>query len=150
MGYATGEAAVLAVVRLLSGWDTTNTSRNNWLILNTGAADAYVVLRPGPASFADESIGGMGSIQRTRSRTWRTQVLVYRRYLNDTASPAAIQADVDTLILHLEGYPTMNSSAIQDAQVVGVDALQQINQGDGAPVWLLWPINIDWTETSTQ
>ena len=44
MGYSAGEARLLAIVQAVTGYSTSNTSRANWKILDTGRAATYAII----------------------------------------------------------------------------------------------------------
>lgn len=144
MGYADGEALILTLVKENAYFDSTNSSRGNWQLLNKGRDRTYAVLRPGSASFTDDSIG----LSRARVRTWRTQVLVYHRYIDDGTTATGLQTIIGSLLTTLESETRLGDTGttIRDAQVVGVEPMQEILDQGGGPLWLLWPINIDWQE----
>ena len=111
MGYHTGEALLLAAIQEHVTWMPENTDRADWRKLNSGKSAYYVILRPGTAAFSTDSIGGLGTIKRKRVRTWRTEVLVYHRYIDDGASAETLQQLVSTLAAHLEQYPKLGDTS---------------------------------------
>ena len=147
MSYSNGEGTLLATLRVHSNYDSNNTSRGNWKVLNSGKAAFYVVLRPGPATFADESIGGGLGAVATRQAEWITQFLVYQRYRDDSTDAVNLQARADEIIAHLDKYRAGGSStAMRDARVVGLGQMEEVRMGADGPLYLRWIINVRWHE----
>lgn len=148
MGYADGEKLLEAVILEHHDWTAQNVARADWRLLNSGNSAFYAILRPGPASFADDSIGGLGTVKRKRVRIWRTEVLVYQRYTKDGASAIALQERVGDLVDHLEQYPRLGDTTgtVRTADVVGTGEIQETQLIANGPMWVMWPILVDWTE----
>ena len=138
MSYASGEAAVLSILRLHADYNDRNTSRGNWKILDSGAAANYAVLRMGAAT-------NEAHTTTSAMTTWATEIMVYRRYIDDGPSAIALQGDVQTLVEHLEKYPTLQG-AVTDAQVTTIGAMENIRMDAGGPIWLRTIISLQWQE----
>ena len=138
MSYASGEAAVLSILRLHADYNDRNTSRGNWKILDSGAAANYAVLRMGAA--ANEA-----HTTTSAMTTWATEIMVYRRYIDDGPSAISLQGDVQTLVEHIEKYPTLQG-AVTDAQVTTIGAMENIRMEAGGPMWLRTIISLQWQE----
>ena len=138
MSYASGEAAVLSILRLHADYNDKNTSRGNWKILDSGAAANYVVLRMGAAT-------NEAHTTTSAMTTWATEIMVYRRYIDDGPSAIALQGDVQTLVEHLEKYPTLQG-AVTDAQVTTIGAMENIQMIANGPMWLRTIISLQWQE----
>lgn len=138
MSYPVGEAAILTLLRTLSAYDSRNSSRQNWKILDSGTSDSYVILRPG--SWNNEQ-----SSMASNMRTWRTVIEVWRPYRDDT-KPATLQADVTTIIEHLEKYHTLNdASGVIEAAIVGGGEMLEVTRANGS-LWARWEVYCDWQE----
>ncbi len=138
MSYASGEAAVLSILRLHADYNDKNTSRGNWKILDSGAAANYAVLRMGAAT-------NEAHTTTSAMTTWATEIMVYRRYIDDGPSAIALQGDVQTLVEHLEKYPTLQG-AVTDAQVITIGAMENIRMDAGGPIWLRTIVSLQWQE----
>ena len=138
MSYASGEAAVLSILRLHADYNDKNTSRGNWKILDSGAAANYAVLRMGAAT-------NEAHTTTSAMTTWATEIMVYRRYIDDGPSAIALQGDVQTLVEHIEKYPTLQG-AVTDAQVTTIGAMENIRMDAGGPIWLRTIISLQWQE----
>ena len=138
MSYASGEAAVLSILRLHADYNDRNTSRGNWKILDSGAAANYAVLRMGAAT-------NEAHTTTSAMTTWATEIMVYRRYIDDGPSAIALQGDVQTLVEHLEKYPTLQN-AVTDAQVTTIGAMENIRMEAGGPMWLRTIVSLHWQE----
>ena len=138
MSYASGEAAVLAILRLHADNNDKNTSRGNWKILDSGAAANYAVLRMGAAT-------NEAHTTTSAMTTWATEIMVYRRYIDDGPSAISLQGDVQTLVEHLEKYSTLQG-AVTDAQVTTIGAMETIRMDAGGPIWLRTIISLQWQE----
>ena len=138
MSYASGEAAVLSILRLHADYNDRNTSRGNWKILDSGAAAHYAVLRMGAAT-------NEAHTTTSAMTTWATEIMVYRRYIDDGPSAISLQGDVQTLVEHIEKYPTLQG-AVTDAQVTTIGAMETIRMDAGGPIWLRTIISLQWQE----
>ena len=138
MSYASGEAAVLSILRLHADYNDKNTSRGNWKILDSGAAANYAVLRMGAAT-------NEAHTTTSAMTTWATEIMVYRRYIDDGPSAISLQSDVQTLVEHIEKYPTLQG-AVTDAQVTTIGAMETIRMDAGGPIWLRTIISLQWQE----
>ena len=138
MSYASGEAAVLSILRLHADYNDRNTSRGNWKILDSGAAANYAVLRMGAAT-------NEAHTTTSAMTTWATEIMVYRRYIDDGPSAISLQGDVQTLVEHIEKYPTLQG-AVTDAQVTTIGAMENIRMEAGGPMWLRTIISLQWQE----
>ena len=139
MSYATGEAAILTLIRALSGYDTNNTDRQDWSLLGKGKAAVYAILRPGPWTNQRATI-------TSSVRQWRTVIEVWRRYIDDS-KPVALQSDVVTIVEQLEKYPTLNgASGVLRAEIVGGGNMEEIEIRTSKVLWAKWDIYCDWSE----
>ena len=52
MSYSAGEALILTRLQAISGstWTSNNSGRGTWYMLNTGKADHYAFIKPGPGA----------------------------------------------------------------------------------------------------
>lgn len=141
MSYSSGEALILTALRAHANYDSDNTSRGNWRVLNSGKAEYYAVLRMGPTTNAPNSMA-------SALTTWTTQIMLYRRYLDDGTTATNLQADVQTVIEHLEQYATLSdtNNTVVDAQITAVSEMQEISMFENGPVYLLSIIDMIWQE----
>ena len=139
MGYNDGEALVLTRVRACTGFDTSNTSRGDWKLLNSGRDDHYAILRPGAMSLEFISVGQY-------TITWQTLIEVWQRYTDEIESKSNLCTHVVNLFSTL-AYPHLGSASIvQDAMIVNGDEPQVMVGKDGGPSWLRWTLQLRWTE----
>lgn len=136
MSYSTGEAAVLALVRALDGYDDENATRADWRPLSRGKAQHFAILRPG--KWANEQLTVSGNV-----RAWRTVVECWRRYADDTR-PIALQEDVERVVAQIERYPTLNGAGL-DSMVTGGGEMVERELANGS-LWAVWEVYVDWQE----
>lgn len=141
MSYPSGEALILTALRDHANYTANNSSRGNWQILNSGRSAYYAVLRMGVASNEQH---GMSSALTV----WRTQIMLYRSYKDDGTTATNLQADVQTVLEHMEQYAQLNDSndTVVDAQIVGISEMQQTQMFENGPVYLMTIIDMDWQE----
>ena len=138
MGYSVGEAAILTLVRAVTGFNSDNTARQDWKPLHSGKATVYVILRPGP--WTPER---MSSI--TYHDHWLTVIEVWRRYVDDTR-PALLQDNVDDIVTQIRKYPTLNgASGVQGSDITGGPDMVEVELKNSS-LWAKWEINCEWTE----
>lgn len=141
MGYSTGEAAILTLIRALTGYNSGNTARQDWKPLHSGKATTYAILRPG--AWSTERASSVGYHDH-----WSTVIEVWRRYVDDTR-PALLQDDVDTIVAQIRAYPTLNgASGVQDSNIVGGPEMVEVELKNSS-LWARWDINCEWTEETT-
>lgn len=141
MSYATGEAAILTIIRAHANYDSDNTSRQDWKPLDSGKAAYYAILRPGAGENAQLS-------PTSFLRQWVTVVEVWQRYIDDT-KPASLQARFDELVRQIEQYPTLDgASGVIDASVTGWGDMEEVQRTNGA-LWARWSFNVQWREEYT-
>ena len=141
MAYSTGEAAILTLIRALSGYDAGNTARQDWKPLNRGKAAYYAILRPD--AWTSERISPTGYHD-----FYTTVIEVWRRYADDTR-PALLQDNVNDIVVQLRKYPTFNgASGVQDSNITGGPAMVEVELNSGS-LWARWDINCEWTEETT-
>lgn len=138
MSYATGEAAVLTILRLHADYSSSNTSRGDWRILDSGRDSHYVVLRMGRSTNEQSAI-------TQAMTTWQTDIMAYERYAADGPSAITLQGHVQTLLEHVEKYPTLQG-VVTDAQIVGISEMEQLQMVANGPIWLRTIISLQWQE----
>ncbi len=148
-GYNDGEALILTTLRKHANYNSENTSRANWRILNSGKAAYYVVMRPGEFAVNLTSVGGIGSGSvATEVTNWTTELMVYQRYVDDGTTAINIQLRVAEIVAQMQKWRRLadTNDIIQKARVVGGSELEEIQQGENGPVFLRWIINVTWDE----
>lgn len=142
MGYSDGEALILTQVQACNNFDSTNTSRANWKILNQGKDDHYAILRPGP--FDIEWIAF-----DTYRANWVTVIEVWQRYKDETDTHTDLYDRVEDLF-DILGVPLLGDTTgtIQDSTISVQDEPEEMWMDGGGPGWLRWKINILWREES--
>lgn len=141
MSYQTGEAAFLTTLRLHADYGDKNTSRADWRILDSGLNSHYAVLRMGTA--ANEQI----TISQALT-TWRTEIMLYERYTAEGVTAVLLQGHIQTVIEHLEKYPTLQG-LINDAQIITVSAMEQLQMIANGPMWARSIVTVEWNEERT-
>lgn len=148
MTYPTGEALILARLQEHADYNADNCRRANWRILNSGTASVYAILRPGPAPIEMLGIGGLGSAGAATERSmWTTQVMVYKRLVEDGDSATELQGHVADVISQLQQYRYLGATdgTIQKARVNGVSEIEEIEWSSGV-FWLRQVVNVEWHE----
>ena len=142
MTYAAGEALVLALLRGMSEFDTANSSRQKWKVLNSGASDHYAIVRPGPFSNEPSGLG------ETASTDWRTVIEVWQRWLDDGETTIALQELVQAVIERFDDYPTLNDTtgSVVMGYVSGGGEMQERWLTQNGPSWAVWEVYVDWKE----
>lgn len=149
MSYADGEALILTAIRTATNFDSTNSGRNKYSLLNSGNADHYAITEPGAYTVQEQGIAGIGSGSRTtKLTTWTCIVGVYQRYLDDGDSQAALEAYHTEVMEAIEKYRRLadTTDTIQKARVVGGPEMEYVTWTENGPVWAKWPINIQFEE----
>ena len=139
MAYSDGEALLLTVVQAMTGFDSTNTSRGNWLILNQGASDHYAILRPGP--FVNNPL-----TPTMQEVTWTTVIEIWQQYTDDGTTQTNLYGHVGNM-LDIRKYKNFSDSAtVANAVLIGGDAPEEMWNNSGGPQWLRWQMTVEWKE----
>lgn len=152
MTYAAGEALLLTVVRGLTGYDANNTSRGNFRALNKGHSETYIILRPGEFTVNVISLGGLGSsATSTEHSQWTTEVIVYRRYIDDGTTLTDLEANVADIISEIQRYRQLadTAGAVVIARVTGGGPVEGVGPDPMNPLWLRQIVQVVWTEERT-
>ena len=138
MSYSAGEARILALVRLCTGFSTTNTSQSDWKILSSGKDDNYSILRP--AGFGIEWV----SISVYQAN-YKTIIEVWQRYIDETTSKTTLYGHIAALFAIL-AYPHGGDNSMGDLTIRVAEEPKERWSKDGGPLWLSWDLEIDWNE----
>ena len=143
MGYTDGEALLLTRVQALTNFDSTNTRRANWLVLNKGKKAHYAILRPG--EFTTEWI----TVTRYIAN-WATVIEIWQRYA--AKAPGTAYTDllsrVKEVIDGLVQYPHLGGS-ISDSTIESGGEVMEMWVKAGVPQWLKWEITVRWKEENS-
>jgi hypothetical protein len=137
MSYSTGEALILTRVQACTGFTSSNTSRADWKVLNSGRSDHYAILRPGSFSLEWQTLS-MAVISYT------TVIEVWQQYVDDATSYTNLYGYVNNLYNILQ-YPHLGG-LIQDSTITGAPEVEQMWRQEGGPAWLRWSVSISWQE----
>jgi hypothetical protein len=146
MGYVTGSSAILALLRGMSEWDSNNTSREDWSILNTGKSRRYAIIKPGEEGYENEIIS-LGNA--TQIRLYNTVIEIWILAQKPGTDLHELQTLVGSVIETFDRYPNLGlglGNAINGAVVLGGgDMLERWADSRGA-TWLSWDVVIQWRE----
>jgi hypothetical protein len=142
MSYVDGEKLVKTQVEAATGFSSSNVTRGNWKILNSGENDHYAILKAGEAVISWDA----HSISNSR---YRTIIEVWQRVIDDQASYDAVLTYADNIRTRIEPYRKLADTAdtVLDANFAGRSAVteQWRNNADG-PSWFKIELYLDWSE----
>lgn len=126
----------------MSGYDTNNSGRVNWLILNSGKAGVYAIIRPGEAI---EEITGLG--HGVTHITYQTIIELWQQYQN-VGDALTLETAVEEIKTHFRTYRFLGGGAGNtiDAQVKGNSAMMLKWLSEGGPRWVAIEIRLEWIE----
>jgi hypothetical protein len=143
MSYTAGEALILTKLQAISGtvWTSANTSRGNWLMLNSGLSDHYAILRMGAGSNDPMSIS-------VTVRNYTTVIQVWQSYVDDGSSYTNMLAYWEAIIDQFDAWRKLGDSTgtVQDARCSRWDEVEEMWRGGGGPRWLRQKFYIEWAE----
>jgi hypothetical protein len=145
MSYGTGEDSLLAVVRGLADWSTTNSAQSDWSILNSGADKKYLILKPGE-TYENEKIS-IGN--RTSVTEYQTVVEVWRLFETFGTDLRTIQDLVNDIIARIEKFPNLGNgqgNAIHGALAASGGEMEERWTSGKGPKWLYWEVIVEWKE----
>ena len=141
MSYATGEAALLAVLRTHANYNSRNTSRADWTIVAQGG-DRYVIFRQGAITRRRLSFDSVAV-------TWQTVLVVMHRFEKNTSvTEQGLQADVQIIADLFDRYPYANQGqgqGVTTAMVTRATDTQAVFEGQ-RPQYLTKELFLDWEE----
>jgi hypothetical protein len=139
MAYSDGEALLLTRVQACTGFDSNNTSRSNWRILNSGKSNQYAILRPAEFDIEWTALAAY-------TVTWNTIIEVWQRYTNETDTPTNLYTHIANLMPILT-YPYLgDSSKVLDSSIVGAAEPEEMWTAGGGVAWLRWAARVEWKE----
>lgn len=145
-GYEDGEEQILKTLRLLSQYNTNNSDRVNWLLLNSGNSALYAIVKPGEST--EEMMGLSHGVTHI---TYQTIIELWRLY-QVAADALTLEADMETVKAHFRKYRFLGGGASSntiDAQVKGNSAMMQKWLSEGGPRWAVIEIRLEWMEQQT-
>lgn len=144
MSYDSGEELIEAVILDCASFNTTNVKRGDWLVLNQGKSDHYIILRPG--AFNLEWV-----TSDTYFANWTTVCEVWQQYVDDAETRTNLYGYVQEVIAQVLTYKTLGDTAntIIDSTISGAEAPLEMWTREGGPAWLKWELNINWQEQAT-
>jgi hypothetical protein len=146
VSYSSGEALALTRIRACTGFDTTNTSRSDWKILNGGKSDHYAVLHLG--AFTQEWIS-----PRVYKANWQTVIEIWQRYKDETTTPSNLYTHIANIMAGLAPYRKLGdtTNVIEDANTRSGGAIEEMWQrkNGAGPQWLKWDLLLEWSEEVT-
>ena len=115
MSYDTVESGLLTLIRVLSNYDTTNSDRGDYRVLMCGVPRAIVV---NPGSIANREVV---ALPRRIQTEWEIIIELFIPFAGEiSTASAAIRADRQEILDHLDKYPTLNGvSGVVSAFVRG-------------------------------
>lgn len=129
MSYDTIEGLWLTRLLAMSQFNTDNTSRGKWGILNRGYNNQYAILKPG------EHTREMISFQ-TQETNWQTIIQLWQRYKDDGTSVTDLQALVDAVLSELDTYPHIGDTGNTVVEGRITTVREMIQTPADAPAWL--------------
>ena len=139
MSYETGEALILTRVQACTGFTSTNTSRADWKLLNSGKSDHYAILK----------CGGVAAIEWQTLKSyivrWKTSIEVWQRYKDDSSTATSLYGYV-AAILAIMAYPHLGST-IQDSDITEIGQTEEMWAESGGVSWLRQTLTLEWQES---
>ena len=140
MSYSNGEALVLARLREVTNFCATNTSRADWLILNSGASDHYAIVYDGTFEAAFPAAV-------TRHTEFVTVIEVWQQWTTDADTHANLLTHWTNIVEYLDKYQHLGDATKALSAVVRAGSERQTAWGKGGgPAWLLKEVQVAWTE----
>lgn len=143
--YSAGEALILTAIQAVSSFSSSNTSRANWKVLNSGKSRQYVILRAGPFERVQLGLGG------TYQTTWTTFAEVWVRYIDDSTTQIALYEKRQEIIdkFDAERKAGDTTGRISDVFVKSSGEPEEMwKRGGNGPAFLRQELTIEWEEES--
>lgn len=129
--YSEIEALALTKLQSVTGFSSTNTSRGNWGILNSGLSDHYGVLKPGAFTRSQGAMNMNVSL-------FDVVIQVWQQYVDDGSSLTNLEGYVKAVLNYFDKYPRLGdaTNTVIDAFITAGRETQERWSKDGALVWL--------------
>lgn len=139
--YPEGEALVLTQLQNVSGFSSTNTSRGDWGILNSGKAATYGIIKPGAFNRTQ------GAMSMNIS-TFDTVIQVWQRYKDDGETLTTLEGHVKNILNRFDLYPQLadTTGTIVEAAIVEGREVEEMWTKDGGLNWLKQDLVARWQE----
>jgi hypothetical protein len=143
MAYADGEAAILTRIRAHANYDSGNTSRSDWKILDSGKSSFYAVVKPSMEPAPLEYITPIVYVVH-----WVTTIEVWQKYTDETITQNNLYGHVNEIMAQVQAQKTLGRSSygVQQAEIVAINAPQTAWTKDGVPAYLVQEITVRWHE----
>ena len=143
MSYDAMELGLLTVIRLHANYDANNSSQGDYRILGGGKTRA-VVLNPGPFR------AGVTMGNRYISTDWEIVVSLFILYRTDVPTTRkAIRDDRETLMDHINSYPTLNGTSNARNVLLTSGQQPEIWRMDDEAQWWMQTMSVAVTEGKT-
>lgn len=139
--YPDGETLVLTQLQNVTGFNSSNTSRGDWGILNSGKAANYGIIKPG--TFIREQ----GAMSMNIS-TFNTIIQVWQRYKDDGTTLTTMEGHVKNILNRFDKYRKLadTTGTIVDAFIVEGREVEEMWTRDGGLSWLKQDLIVRWQE----
>lgn len=146
MSYTTGEANILTILQATSYFDSGNSARANWKILDSGNAAYYAILKPG-----DDTAPMQFIAFDTYQVAWTTVIQVWYKYTDETTTSTNLFGQVQNVIAALQPNNTLDDTGntIVNAEIIGITPPLERWTRDGGVHWLAQDITVQWIEQVT-
>jgi hypothetical protein len=148
MSYTVGEGLVLTKLQAIGSgttWTSTNSARGKWLMLNSGAADHYAVLKMGKG--ANEFMSFSTSL-----RTYTTIIEVWQSYKDDGTSYTNMLGYMEGILDQFDAERILDDTTgtVQDSRCTKWDEVEEMwKRGADGPRWLKQNFYIEWKEENS-
>lgn len=147
MSYSAGEALFLTQLQAMSQFDSGNSARGKWNILNSGNSSQYAILKQGTRARRKIS-------PTKRYEVHQTIIQLWQRYVDDGTSYTNLLALIDAVVAALDPYRIMGDTTggVIQANITSVGEIlvgpAPTGGGDG-PLWLYCELVGEWHEETT-
>lgn len=150
MSYADGEALILTAIQSHANFNSSNATRNKYMILNSGNAAYYAITEPGEWRNEEAGVAGIGSGGRQgKVRYWRCEVGVYQRYVDDGDTQADLEEHYEEVMESIEKWRRLKDTtdSVQKVRIIGGPPMEYVSFRDtGGPQWAKWSMYVEWEE----
>lgn len=139
--YPEGEALILAQLQNVSGFNTSNTSRGDWGILNSGSSRSYGLLKPGTFTRTQGAVNMNISI-------FTTIIQVWERYKDDGTTLINLESNIKAIIKYFDKYrKTADATGtIVNVLIAEGREVEEMWTKDGGLSWLKQDLIVQWQE----
>jgi len=144
LAYSDGEALILTQIQATDDFNSSNSIRNNWNLLNNGKSAHYCIVRRGPFTRQQRGMGG------SYLNRWITVAELWVKLIDYDQALLSIEQKEATISARFDAFRKAGDNAFGNIQDVfvrgGEEIVEMIPTAGRSPTWVKQNLIIEWQE----